>query len=235
MAEGGDVRRSGRSRARSLKAELNRATEDKLSQAMAELPAEEEDESMEESHEEDSGEASEGEEEECEAGDSGEECEGGDSGEECEGGDSGEECEAGDSGEECEGGDSGEECEAGAEVRRTTRRSSAIVERQTKEDKPAESRKRKRSSEKSSKTPSKTKKKTSEDAVLMETNTGGSHDPEPMSPDFAEASCDPEESSHGLPESGCWEHYKQLCDTLPGREEIIELLLTLFGEVSCIT
>ena len=211
MAEGGDVRRSGRSRARSLKAELNRATEDKLSQAMAELPAEEEEEeeqSTEESHEEDSGEASEGEEEECEAGDSG---------------------------EECEGGDSGEECEAGAEVRRTTRRSTAIVERQTKEDKPAESRKRKRSSETSSKTPSRTKKKTSVDVVLMETNTGGSHDPEPMSPDLAEASCDPEESSHGLPESGCWEHYKQLCDTLPGREEIIELLLTLFGEVSCIT
>ena len=31
---------------------------------------------------------------------------------------------------------------------------------------------------------------------------------------------------------GCWRHFSDLCEMLPGRRPQIELLLTLFGEVS---
>ena len=35
-----------------------------------------------------------------------------------------------------------------------------------------------------------------------------------------------------LPTEGCWRHFSDLCEMLPGRRPQIELLLTLFGEVS---
>ena len=35
-----------------------------------------------------------------------------------------------------------------------------------------------------------------------------------------------------LPMEGCWRHFSDLCELLPGRRPQIELLLTLFGEVS---
>lgn len=40
-----------------------------------------------------------------------------------------------------------------------------------------------------------------------------------------------EEGGEDLPTEGCWSHFRDLCEMLPGRRPQIELLLTLFGEV----
>lgn len=40
-----------------------------------------------------------------------------------------------------------------------------------------------------------------------------------------------EEGGEELPTEGCWSHFRDLCEMLPGRRPQIELLLTLFGEV----
>ena len=52
--------------------------------------------------------------------------------------------------------------------------------------------------------------------------------------DKVELSEDPMEMEGGcgLPTDGYWSHYQSLCRELPGREKQLELLLTLFGEVS---
>ena len=41
-----------------------------------------------------------------------------------------------------------------------------------------------------------------------------------------------DEGGGELPTEGCWMHFSDLCEMLPGRRPQIELLLTLFGEVS---